>query len=209
MQQIDGLWYPTKWYLSVKQMRETAGRSKDWHLAIPYIRSWDCAIDGGAHVGTWTIELCKRFGTVHAFEPDPDNFECLQKNTEGLNVVLHREALGKHQGTGALVGEYSTSRYVIAGNSVRVVTIDSFRLSPGFIKLDVEGHEYPALMGAKDTLKSQPVVLLEDKHYRRYGKSHPAELLVGYSEVAAIHRDRIYAPKASPQDNEPMTAAAD
>ena len=40
--------------------------------------------------------------------------------------------------------------------------LDRFNLSPALIKLDVEGHEVPALRGARETiLRSKPILVVE------------------------------------------------
>lgn len=44
----------------------------------------------------------------------------------------------------------------------QVKTLDSFNLAPFFIKLDVQGYEFSALLGARETLKRHtPVLLIE------------------------------------------------
>ena len=63
--------------------------------ALGHCHRWRTAVDGGAHIGTWSAYLARRFSTVLAFEPAPDAFECLIQNTAGLdNVVALRMALG-------------------------------------------------------------------------------------------------------------------
>ena len=46
--------------------------------------------------------------------------------------------------------------------SVEIKTLDSFRLQPEFIKIDVEGFEYQVLLGAKNTIsRHRPILLIE------------------------------------------------
>jgi FkbM family methyltransferase len=48
---------------------------------------------------------------------------------------------------------------------IPAITVDSLRLSPSFIKIDVEGHEREVLEGAKETLlRSRPALLVEVIH---------------------------------------------
>ena len=193
LREIDGFWFPTKYKLEPKQVREWIANSVDWELAIPHIKNWECAVDGGAHVGLWTIRLAGHFRTVHAFEPDPDNFEALALNVKNnKNVILHNVALAESKREAKLDGDISTSRYLSRGSGVQVWPLDTFGLLPGFIKLDVEGCESLALQGAVETLKSKPVVMFEEKHYERYKQPHPSRFLPGYREITRVRRDRIY-----------------
>lgn len=51
----------------------------------------------------------------------------------------------------------------------RIVTLDSLRFKPFFIKIDVEGHEIHVLKGAENTLKMfKPIVLIEIATHKSY-----------------------------------------
>lgn len=165
------------------------------------------ALDGGAHIGTWSLKLAERFGRVIAFEPSPDTFEALQYNTAETGVEIFRQALGarpdrvkmrmsprdkRRQHTGA--------RYFTRGGDVEQVTIDSLGLEDlDFLKLDLEGAEVDALQGAVETLKRcRPVVVFEDKGFcaKRYGhvESAARELLAGLGagEIAKLGINRVW-----------------
>lgn len=62
-----------------------------------------------------------------------------------------------------LFGEhFRPSQLRVAESSVEVVCLDDLGLAPGFVKIDVEGHELDVLRGLERTLlKHRPVVLLE------------------------------------------------
>jgi len=73
-----------------------------------------------------------------------------------------------------------------------MVALDSLELqSLDFFKLDVEGGEVEALMGARETLlRHRPIVLFEDKGFwKRYGYTRraPQEFLVS---IGAHHLER-------------------
>jgi hypothetical protein len=92
-------------------------------------------------------------------------------------------------------------RYVQDGGEIPRITIDSLGLpSLGFLKLDVEGSEPFALMGARETLKRcRPIVLFEDKyHWIRYGLRPDAVEAVlrqaGYRSLARAGGDAIWGP---------------
>lgn len=132
------------------------------------------AIDGGAHVGSWTVKMAGYFSHVHAFEPKKENYDCLVKNASLPNVNLYNKALGQELGkSGFKEGTNSGSGYLIDGDEVEVITVDSLSLEDlAFLKLDVEGYEPQAVLGALETIqKFRPVVLVEQKPVTaRYGK---------------------------------------
>jgi len=47
----------------------------------------------GANIGTWSIEMAKRFNKVYSFEIYPPTFECLKKNIEERNLENKNIAL--------------------------------------------------------------------------------------------------------------------
>lgn len=144
--------------------------------ALEFVRSFDCAIDCGAHRGVITRLLSSRFASVVAIEPGP-----LADQITGATVI--RAALGDKPGRcGMADGKHNTGqRHVTEGDSVEVITLDSLGLSPDFIKLDVEGMEWHALKGGEQTIRRcKPVIMLEENGLnRRYGTpdGEPGRLL--------------------------------
>lgn len=58
-------------------------------------------LDLGAHIGLATLCFKAEFpdAEIHCYEPDPENFELLRLNTEGLyQVFLHQEAVSSERG---------------------------------------------------------------------------------------------------------------
>lgn len=195
MRLVNGFWIPDSWNYGEKSIGEQIAYSSDWELAIPYIRDWGVAIDGGANIGAWTRRLARKFSLVYAVEPNPDTFEALRENVGDLgNVRLVHAALGKSSGSVHLDG-FGFGCHVGDGEGIPMITIDSLSTVPGFIKLDIEGYEYNALMGAPQALGNKPVVMFEDKYWFRYGTPRPRDHLLGlgYRKIRQIHRDHIYA----------------
>lgn len=140
------------------------------------------AIDIGAHCGIWSQRLSKDFDQVICFEPLPKHIECHKKNCENLdNVKLIEYALSNKNSNLPMTTKNSNSGMssLLPGLfprtpsrievEVETKTLDSFALPKiDFIKMDVEGWEYQALLGAKETIqKYLPNIYIEiwDKKY--------------------------------------------
>lgn len=146
-------------------------------------------IDGGAYVGTWLAHLVQHFGKIIAYEPAPENFECLVRN-----IILRKElqagcgeivsypyALSDKTGEVFITSPRAIKMYGNVGRRayawrvtekggpdsllVKSVSIDDSNLDClDLLKLDVEGHELTVLEGAKQTiLRCKPVIMIEDK----------------------------------------------
>lgn len=178
--------------------------------ALSYVNTFDDAIDGGAHVGTWTIHMSKFFKRVHAFEPASDAFECLDKNIRShriSNITLYNMGLMDEEGSGSIVEDQkyrqqgnTGARYLSKnGSDICFIPIDILSLPKlGFMKLDLEGAELLALKGAFHTLKLfKPVVMIELKKgfSERFGYSmeEPLQYLesLGAKVVETIGADHI------------------
>jgi FkbM family methyltransferase len=140
--------------------------------ALAVCRRRRVAVDAGAHIGLIAARLLERFAHVHAFEPFPANAECLAVNCASERLTIHQAALADRSGTGQLHGVdgkpmgYSLEPFRGGATAeVRTIALDDMGLDlVDFIKLDVEGGEYNALLGAYETLqRCHPVVLIEEK----------------------------------------------
>lgn len=167
-------------------------------------------VDGGAHVGTWARVFSQSFERVLAFEPSPDTYACLAANMAAFgctNVEVHHAALGAATGNGRMVLDPTNTlkkntggRRVQPGGPVPVVAVDRLALPVlDFLKLDVEGSEVAALLGAVETIRRcRPVVLFEDKKlwakYYGWPKDAPMTFLrgQGYRLIGQAGRDQIW-----------------
>lgn len=168
------------------------------------------AIDVGAHVGHYTYNMLRRFRTVHAFEPQRDNFNCLVANTREVARRLKRK-LYYHQ---LVAGATSASVQVelssdTAGNSgaweVRlldvpadrqtVLAIDDLGLTRlDYLKIDAQGTEQAVLEGAAATLACcDPVIQVEliNRGVKNYA-SHEWLNQHGYVREATYLKDAYY-----------------
>lgn len=130
-------------------------------------------VDGGAHIGLWTMQLARVFKEVIAFEPVPENNQLLNMNIKEYGVkgvTTHKSALSNADGMIRLArrGGKSVSIGAHPQGEIEAVChrLDTFNLQDvDLIKLDVEGHEHAALDGALETIRRcRPVIVIEEKH---------------------------------------------
>jgi FkbM family methyltransferase len=146
----------------------------------------DLCLDVGAHIGYHAVliaHLVQKEGMVVAFEPFPDSFEMLRKNTalNGLtNVKIEPMALADRDGILSLTFAADeelgmtppASAYAVQGRAATVAvpacSLDSYLAKlgrvPNFIQIDVEGAEMSVLRGAESTLRSAHPKLLVEIH---------------------------------------------
>jgi FkbM family methyltransferase len=136
------------------------------------VRPGMAALDVGANVGAYSMLLGQwagSTGVVFAFEPAPQAFQGLLEHVRlnGLANVVKPigEAVGDSVSTARFLvadsageGRLASRADTTAGVAVPVTTLDEFcateRISPGFIKIDVEGGELAVLRGARETIRA-------------------------------------------------------
>lgn len=179
--------------------------------ALEFVTAWECAIDVGAHVGFWSFDLAQRFRTVHAFEPVPATFDCLDRNmAEFGNVLTYNMAVGDKAGACVVHNDKkrpgnSGSNYVMPDRAgdVPMRTLDELRFpSCDFLKVDVEGFELRVLEGARDLISQhRPVISMECTDFKfkdRYGipegRAEAWLLKRGYRVAWAQRPDKVFVP---------------
>ena len=168
--------------------------------ALEHVKQFRCAVEGGAHRGIWTRVLGEWFRKVVAFEPVPElAFQVTgasQMFVAALGNVTRQVGFqAGHQNTGQ--GHVSLDREMM----VQMYRLDDFGLEEvDFLKLDVEGYELPALIGAQDLIaRCRPAILVEQNRLsERYGYTD-AELGVWmsdheYRHEAQWNKDHLYLP---------------
>jgi FkbM family methyltransferase len=129
------------------------------------------ALDIGANIGNHGLFFSDRFKKVHCFEPSKRTFSILKINAELVNnIECHNVGLSSSNREATLqldqmnVGGASVSD-TGKGESILLKRLDDLDLGSDDIKLvkiDVEGHEFDALLGAKKTIeKHAPIILFE------------------------------------------------
>jgi FkbM family methyltransferase len=150
-------------------------------LAVPYRGT--TFLEVGANFGVYSLPAVTDYGFARAiaYEPDPQAFELLERNIErnGLagRVSAHHAALSSAAGELTLrLGSYNAGdNRIVDGDdadhdTVRVParTLDAEvaagRVTPaelGLVWLDVQGHEYEVLLGARSVLESRAALVVE------------------------------------------------
>lgn len=158
--------------------------------ALKYVTRRTCAVDVGAHCGLWAKQLKDVFERVVAFEPLHAHIAHLRINAPGVD--FYPVALGDAERLCDIETRegFSGQSRIIPGVRYRMHMLDQYELKPDFIKIDCEGYELNVLMGAVETLKSKPVVIIEQK----FNKDALAFLVaLGYEIKAEIAGDYIAA----------------
>ena len=163
------------------------------HLQLIYeelIKPTHICVDAGANLGYHTIQFGKLAKKVYAFEPQPLVYNQLCTNIlfNDLNdiIIPIREGLGDkvdtkqmwsivkeemgndfyNWGGRGIEHEFAThnSTELRETDRIKVTTLDSLNLEHcDFIKIDIQGYEYYAFLGAKNTLINyKPTIFLEN-----------------------------------------------
>lgn len=162
----------------------------------PLLKQKRTCIQAGGCFGVWPVHFAGMFQSVITFEPEPVNYKCLVQNTAHLtNVRCLNAALWSNatERVGLCLDRKmhnNSGAYFVAGvGKIPTATIDDLNVTDcDLLALDIEGAEYPAILGGAETIKRcRPVVVLEDKgHDARFKRGSPIELLCcefGYREV--------------------------
>jgi FkbM family methyltransferase len=147
------------------------------------LRPGSCAIDVGAHIGSF-LSLLLRYapeGQHVAIEASPIRGKQLKRRFP--NVTIINAALSDRSGTAGFIEDKKNPGYsrLTQGNGdyqVPTVRLDDLEIKQvDFIKLDIEGGEYRALLGGKETIKRYaPPILFECGSEYGSEKTHRREL---------------------------------
>lgn len=175
MKLVGGVWLPaheTHLVGWMEKMNQVVGGKLTYQLdkrtqALKWVKHWRTAVDVGAHCGLWSMDLCKRFQSLHAFEPVNLHRQCFESNINAQNVHLYAVALGETDGMISIhtANTSSGDSWVDGAGDIPMKRLDEFDLQDvDFIKLDCEGYELFALRGGEETIKRcHPCVIVEQK----------------------------------------------
>lgn len=174
---------------------------------IPYVENKNIMIQAGGNCGFLLSSFANHFDTIYTFEPDPINFYCLNQNVTSPNVIKIQSCLGNEPNPVATQQLIRPDKpndtggvHVNGKGYTPTIVIDQLNL-PGcdLIQLDIEGYEYKALLGAKNTIiKYKPVICVEfcEKWLNRYENTSQDIVLfldnLGYVCIDEYGVDKIF-----------------
>jgi len=139
-------------------------------------------LDIGANIGYYTLVAshhAESSGKVLSFEPEPENYKILKKNTQNKkNTQVFQYALGDKKTEKKLYlsssnkGKHSLAPLEGESNSIQVpiITLDEVLQEINIdkvdiIKMDIEGAEALAFAGMSETLKKSPTCIIFCEFY--------------------------------------------
>ena len=133
----------------------------------------EIVIDIGAQFGDYAYLCAKKFGAeVFSFEPLRKNYEIMLeflRVNRVNNVHTYNVAIGAENRIVEMMGNtdmiFSPEIYVknmMEHGTGEIRTLDSFKITaPSIVKIDVEGFEMEVLIGAEETLRLKPKIIVE------------------------------------------------
>lgn len=151
---------------------------EEFNLIKDILKEDDIVFDIGANIGFYTIWMSKFIGNagrIHSFEPDNKSFERLNKNIVLNNIqsytVSNRLAIADtckqlkftegRDGENHIVYEPENNYQIITSTTIDNYIADYKIEKIKYIKIDIEGFEYQALLGAMDTLHQKKVDIIQ------------------------------------------------
>jgi FkbM family methyltransferase len=126
-------------------------------------------LDIGAHIGKYSILYSDYFEKIYAFEPEPNNFECLKENIKTNNlenkiIPLNLVVANKNGFIDFFLSPYSVTHSLVKKETDKKITVECISLDEFFkkfeisasdislVKIDVEGAENLVIKGLEENL---------------------------------------------------------
>jgi FkbM family methyltransferase len=140
------------------------------------VKPGNTVLDIGANLGIYSIigsKLVGKDGSIHSFEPVPENLKFLRHNVKQnkcTNVVVAPIALSDKKGEEKIfiakknVGTHSMGQYSSSKDTITVKTdtvmnyVKINKLNVDIVKMDIEGYEGHVLRGVGKALKKSTVL---------------------------------------------------
>ena len=153
-------------------------------------------VDCGCFDGNDSIKFAQKckdgiFSNIYAFEPNKKNFEiCRAALSEFPNVRLFQKAIGDKKGELKISDGNSDSRINSEfGECANIVKLDDVingnRVD--FIKMDLEGYEEKALLGAEQTIREQKPILAVSIYHKRWDIFRIPQLILSFNKSYRLY----------------------
>ena len=159
---------------NLSYLKECETAAQEAFRELPAFSDHEVYIDGGAYTGDTILEFARSvqgYERIIAVEPDNKNYHKLELNTEGMDNVECLN-IGLYSGRGeALFAARAGRNSSFGEGGDRTAAVDSIDNILGgkkatFIKLDVEGQETEALIGAEKTIAAYKPRILAAAYHR-------------------------------------------
>lgn len=203
----DGVQFYLDLHQSVDHFIYWLYHEKSYNRLLELASKANIIFDVGANVGSTALGMAKvnPQAVIHAFEPHQGNYAKALKNlsmNNFSNVFIHPFGLGQKTEKKKLyevMDENSGMNRILNQDAdfpfteIEIKTLDDFVSESGIaridlIKIDVEGFEMYVLYGAKNALRSFPVLFVEldDNNLRLHGFN--ASMMIKFLKDAGYNR---------------------
>ena len=185
----------------------------NYKLLNRFIATHGAVLDCGGHVGTFALPAAKKHSVI-VVEAAAQNIECLNKTFENYpNVAVVSAILADRQKRCDFSDTIGPFGWIVENENgaFETTTIDniveSYEVDISGIKLDIEGGEREALIGAAKTLdRCRPPIRMEVNGYcllqRKETPQQLLEQVYAVNYVPYFLLDKVY--KINPQDMFPF-----
>ena len=163
--------------LDFKLLKQSVDKTDQYfNTKIIKLTKKEIFLDGGAFDGDTIRVFIKKtnnhFSKVFAFEPDRVNFKKLSNYINQHSddrIKLLNLGIGDKKSTLSFSNDGNIQSRIVMNNdtnTINIVPIDKFKEPFTYIKLDIEGYEKQALIGARKTIKEyRPKLAVCAYHY--------------------------------------------
>ena len=143
------------------------------------VRGQETVLDVGANIGLYSVLASPHVQNVVALEASPENAKLIVANARlnGLaNITVYPVAVSNQTGMATFQRQEATNK-VMSPQHIDISSIDNVdvalalpidvllpNIKVDVLKIDVEGREYAAMLGARRLLAQNPIVFSEYSH---------------------------------------------
>ena len=132
----------------------------------------DCGVYDGRNIVDFIFETNGKYKAVYGFEPDNTNYALLQRCFGDMDKIqLLNTAVGNVNGEISFDMRGTMSSKIVQNASdknltkVNIMKLDTMKIPPTLIKMDIEGGEYDALLGAERIItETKPKLVISVYH---------------------------------------------